>query len=171
MRRDWFGCTPTSCPRILRSLTRIKRSCSWKVVLPNQSLLMRRAVKKMIFCKWKSWLSKQKRRKRRRRRRNTRRKRRRQREVKVKRMRMTVKKEENLITGSVLVTSSDKRKQETRMGKEKERGPWRKEKSHLRERGAEIGEGAEKEGEDHPLLLPGGNGQGIEGGGHAVRLV
>ena len=31
--------------------------------------------------------------------------------------------------------------------------------------------GVEKEGEDHPLLLPGGSGQGIEGGGHAVRLV
>ena len=69
------------------------------------------------------------------------------------------------------MTSSDKRKQKARMGREKEKGPWRKEKSHLREREAEIGEGVEKEGEDHPLLLPGGNGQGIEGGGHAVRLV
>ena len=69
------------------------------------------------------------------------------------------------------MTSSDKRKQKKRMGREKEKGLWRKEKSLLREGEAEIGEGVEKEGEDRPLLLQGESGQGIEGGGLAVRFL
>ena len=84
---------------------------------------------------------------------------------------MRIKKEEKLRTGSVLVTSSDKRKQKRRMGRGKEKDRRRKEKSHLREGEAETGDGVEREGEDHPLLLQGGRGRGIDGGGRVVRLV
>merc|ERR1712181_138258 len=101
----------------------------------------------------------------------TRRRRKGQKEGKVKMKRMGIKKEEKLRTGSVHVTISDKRKQKRGMGRGKEKGPRRKEKSHLREGEVKIGEGVEREGEDHPLLLQGERDQEIDGGDRVVRLV